>query len=160
MILISGGQTGADQGALLAAKTLGLLPCEGWVPRGWKTDTGPAPWLAEYGLKEHPIDQYRPRTIANVRMADTVIWFGNDRSPGGILTLGEARRSGIIYLTLEWPTARSDVADLVHARCIHSWLYHPDGIPRFERVMIAGNRERMNPGIGTYVQYVLEGALR
>ena len=44
--IISGGQTGADQAGLLAAQALGLQT-GGWAPHGWRTDAGPAPWLAD-----------------------------------------------------------------------------------------------------------------
>lgn len=43
--IVSGGQTGADQAALRAARAAGL-PTGGWAPRGWLTEEGPAPWLA------------------------------------------------------------------------------------------------------------------
>ena len=40
--IISGGQTGADYGALLAAHALGL-ETGGWAPKGWRTEDGPKP---------------------------------------------------------------------------------------------------------------------
>ncbi len=43
--VISGGQTGADQAALRAARAAGI-PTGGWAPLGWKTEEGPAPRLA------------------------------------------------------------------------------------------------------------------
>jgi hypothetical protein len=49
--VISGGQTGADQGGLRAAQACGI-PTGGWAPRGWLTEAGPAPWLADWGLVE------------------------------------------------------------------------------------------------------------
>ena len=50
--IISGGQTGADQGGLLAARKSGIQT-GGWCPLGWRTELGPAPWLAV--LKEPPL---------------------------------------------------------------------------------------------------------
>ena len=50
LTVISGGQTGVDQAALRAARSCGI-PTGGWAPRGWLTEDGPAPWLADYGLK-------------------------------------------------------------------------------------------------------------
>jgi hypothetical protein len=47
--VISGGQTGADQGGLRAARACGI-PTSGWAPKGWMTEAGPAPWLADWGL--------------------------------------------------------------------------------------------------------------
>jgi hypothetical protein len=48
--VISGGQTGADQGGLRAAKAAGI-PTGGWAPRGWLVESPhghrdiAAPWL-------------------------------------------------------------------------------------------------------------------
>lgn len=80
--IISGGQTGADQGALAAAKRLGL-PTGGWMPRGFLTESGPRPDFAMlYGMREHPEADYTPRTEANVRDADGTLIIG-DASSGG-----------------------------------------------------------------------------
>jgi hypothetical protein len=40
-LVISGGQTGADQGGLRATRACGI-PTGGWAPRGWLTEAGPA----------------------------------------------------------------------------------------------------------------------
>ena len=37
--IVSGAQTGVDQGGLLTAIDLGL-EWGGWVPKGWRTETG------------------------------------------------------------------------------------------------------------------------
>ena len=57
--IISGGQTGADQGALDAAIKLGL-DHGGWIPKGRKTEAGPL--SREYRLKEMPTGDYNRRT--------------------------------------------------------------------------------------------------
>ena len=59
--IISGGQTGVDAAALRAAKAVGI-PTGGTAPKGWLTEDGPAPWLAEYGLVESDSPFYPPRT--------------------------------------------------------------------------------------------------
>jgi Circularly permutated YpsA SLOG family len=51
--VITGGQTGADQGGLRAARACGV-PTAGWAPRGWLTEAGPTLWLADWGLVECP----------------------------------------------------------------------------------------------------------
>jgi hypothetical protein len=152
--VISGGQTGADQAGLRAAKACGLAT-GGWVPRGWRTDDGPAPWLAEYGCQEHHSSQYAPRTIANVRMATTLIWFGDATSPGGRLTLSTAKAEHLHTIEIRFPGSLKDPLEW-----IQQWLYtarneDPDGT-----WMIAGNRERTNPGIGAFVEKVLLKALK
>jgi hypothetical protein len=50
--VISGGQTGVDQ-AFLRAAWRACLETGGTAPKGWRTDKGPNPGLAQYGLKEH-----------------------------------------------------------------------------------------------------------
>jgi len=42
--IITGGQIGADQGALRAARAAGIAT-GGWAPAGWETEAGPAPEL-------------------------------------------------------------------------------------------------------------------
>ena len=50
--IISGGQTGADMGALLAARELGI-PTGGVAPKGWLTENGPQEeLLRNFGLIE------------------------------------------------------------------------------------------------------------
>jgi len=63
--IISGGQTGVDQAALRAAKACGI-PTGGWAPKWWKTEDGPASWLADFALREHASADYAVRTRANV----------------------------------------------------------------------------------------------
>lgn len=75
--IISGGQTGADQGGLVAGRQLGI-ETGGWMPRGFLTEVGPCPELAGlYGVQEHPSSQYPPRTRQNVRDADGTVWVGD-----------------------------------------------------------------------------------
>lgn len=84
--VISGGQTGADQGALVAAKAFGLLT-GGWAPYGWRTQDGPNLLLKSFGLKEHVDPDYGGRTEANVKEADFTLGIAiNPSSPGMTLT--------------------------------------------------------------------------
>jgi hypothetical protein len=87
--VVSGGQTGADQAGLIAARRFGI-PTGGWMPKDYLTSTGPAPNLArEFGLQEHTGD-YADRTEANVRLADATLRFA-----ASFETLGEK-------CTLKW----------------------------------------------------------
>lgn len=84
--IISGGQTGADQGALVGAQRIGIKT-GGWMPRGFLTECGPCPSLAEiYGLKEHPSPAYPPRTRQNVKDAHGTIWIGERDTFGYVCT--------------------------------------------------------------------------
>ena len=73
--IVSGGQTGADQAGLLAARAAGI-ETGGWAPEGWDTEDGPAPWLEDFGLTECTVAGYPARTEANARDSDGTAWFG------------------------------------------------------------------------------------
>lgn len=84
--IISGGQTGVDQAGLFAAKEVGI-PTGGWAPKGWRTEVGPAPWLANYGLVEHTSDSYPPRTAKNIHESRcTLLISAQPMGPGSRLT--------------------------------------------------------------------------
>ena len=75
--VISGGQTGADQAGLAAAKKLGIST-GGYMPKGWRTERGPRPdFAAEYGLQEAATAAYPDRTEQNVIFSDGTVVFGN-----------------------------------------------------------------------------------
>lgn len=131
LIIKSGGQTGADQAGLEAAKQCGIMT-GGWMPRGALTELGPTPELLErYGLKEHPSPQYRPRTRLNVKETDGTVWFGKTGSPGYKCT----KRACEDYKKPFW------------------WIDDAKRLQKFieefriRALNVAGNRESSNPGI-------------
>src|SRR3990167_11025227 len=68
--IISGGQTGADQGGLYAGSMLGI-ETGGWACQGWVTEDGPQRELLRgFGLVECRVAGYAARTEANVRLGD------------------------------------------------------------------------------------------
>lgn len=140
--IISGGQTGADRAGLEVAKRLGY-ETGGTVPRGYKTSTGPDPALKEFGVVEHKSDRYPPRTIKNVRDADGTVWFGNEKTSGGKLTIGTARRMAKPLLIN--PSANE----------LRAWILEK-GI---EVLNVAGDRETNSPGTQARVEEILEQAL-
>lgn len=150
LIVLSGGQTGADQGGLLAARSSGI-PTAGWAPLGFMTETGPALWLAEYGLKECPEPGYPARTLRNVADADACLWFGNPHSPGGRLTLRACTQGRIIdtYTVLFGVTSPKNVADWIYGMVL-------EGETEPQRLLVAGNRESSSPGIQRMTREFLE----
>jgi hypothetical protein len=130
--IISGGQTGADQAGLAAAKLLGL-ETGGTAPFGYRTDEGPARKLLRdtYGLKESLSREYAPRTIINVRDADGTVVFGNLDSPGSKLTIAQCIKQNKPVCSN--PTA----LELVN------WVKEYD----IHVLNVAGNRESTNHGI-------------
>ena len=138
--LISGGQTGADQGGLEAGKALGL-ETGGWAPRGWKTESGSNPALANFGLKEHASPDYPPRTKLNVDQSDGTFWFGNPHSRGGKLTLRTARAAGKPDFIVDWRSGQDFPGD--DFPDFRSWLRKH----KIKVLNVAGNRESSQPGI-------------
>ncbi len=63
--IVSGGQTGVDQGALEAALDLGLV-WGGWVPKGWRAENGTVPEHFRARMQEHVSANYIVRTRQNV----------------------------------------------------------------------------------------------
>jgi hypothetical protein len=147
--IVSGGQTGADQGALAAARALGLAT-GGYAPLGFVTEDGPQPELKAFGLAEHSSRRYAPRTQCNVLLADATLLFGNLYSPGTAYTkhCAECYRKPIF--AKEWNSLLAglpQVADPIFA----AWL----DLHAVRTLNVAGNRESQNPGIFYAVKYYL-----
>jgi hypothetical protein len=98
-LIRSGAQTGADRGALDAAKELGV-PIVGWVPRGgiaedFRTPPGVLGIFPE--LVETPNRDYYERTVWNVRdsHATLIIFIGGRKiTPGTKYTIDAAKLLG------------------------------------------------------------------
>ena len=140
--IVSGGQTGADQAGLRAARGAGI-PTGGWAPLGWDTESGPAPWLAEWGLVECQEPGYPAHQSELMQDSDATVWFGSIQSPGYIATSTAAYSQGRPFLIIRGDFTRpSDMAD---------WLT----VERIAVLNVAGNRESGNPGIGERVERFL-----
>lgn len=63
--IVSGGQTGVDQGALAAAMDLGL-DWGGWAPKGWRAENGTIDEKYRVNMREHASANYLGRTRRNV----------------------------------------------------------------------------------------------
>ena len=114
--IISGGQTGADQGALDTAIKLDI-PHGGWVPKGRINEAGVIP--AKYKLKEMPTASYPKRTEKNVLDSDGTLILSHDKLSGGsALTLKFANQHGrpCLYLDLSKTIAFS-AAQKISAWC-------------------------------------------
>jgi hypothetical protein len=150
--VISGGQTGVDQAALRAAKACGI-PTGGFAPKGWQTETGPAPWLADYGLTQCPDSGYDARTKANVLAADATLVLTRDTIDRGTYL------TSTLCTTYVKPFLTVNVGQTRPAT-VAFWLRDQEvGI-----LNIAGPRESSCPGIGemaeTFFREVLRGRLR
>jgi hypothetical protein len=148
--IISGGQTGGDQGGLFAGRDLGI-PTGGTAPAGWRTQAGSASWLASFGLVEHASNLYPPRTEDNVRNADGTIVFGDPNSPGCTLTRNLCIRHGKQFLIVLWKTGDP----VPKPDTFRAWLRNN----AIRTLNVAGNREESQPGIRKAVRDFLVNAL-
>ena len=161
--VISGGQTGADQGALRAARAAGL-ETGGWAPRGWKTETGPAPWLAGWGLREHASSGYPTRTRANVSDADATLVFdatvGADLSAGTDLAYRQCAILGRPFRCALLDYTATGVLTLAAAGIppaqIAEWLVEH----KVAVLNVGGNRESKAPGVGRFAERYMAEVFR
>jgi hypothetical protein len=154
--IISGGQTGADTGALLAARQLDI-ETGGFAPRGWLTENGPQEEsLRRFGLIESGEPGYPPRTRANVVHSDGTLLVGDDQIGGTRLTdeIATELKKPVFRIPFEVPDeTNTGIASLEEFRC---WL----GRHRIEVLNVAGNRESETPGIAEFTRAFLINALR
>jgi len=144
--IISGGQTGADQGALDTAIRLGI-DHGGWIPRGRKTEAGPLP--DKYDLTEMPTDEYHLRTEKNVVSAEaTVIFSHGPLSGGSLLTQQVAERHGRPWLHVDLNTASAFDA----ARNLNDWIRTYN----IRVLNVAGARASQDPHIYQATADILE----
>ena len=134
--IISGGQTGADQGGLEAAKLLGV-PTGGKMPKGFKTEKGLKPELAgKYGVEELISPEYAPRTRYNVLDSDATVIFGSVSSPGSKATRRMCLDSNRPYLVIE-KLDTSSIPLFTNFLSMH----------KVNVLNVAGNRESKNLGL-------------
>jgi hypothetical protein len=161
--VITGGQTGADQAALRAARAFGI-PTGGYAPRGWLTEGpidpetgGPFPrevcareLLQGFGLVECGEPGFKARTAANVRAAGATLWFGDYHTPGGRATLDACRSCSPwkpVLLVFGSITRPSEAVEFIEGKGV--------------RVLnVAGNRESVARGIGERVERFLRSVFR
>lgn len=144
--IISGGQTGADQGALDAAIALGI-PHGGWIAKGRLTESGPLP--EKYKLKQLATTSNARRTEENVISSDgTLILSHGDLTGGSALTLEFAARHHRPCLHVDLAVTPAFQA----ASLITSWL-EQNGI---EILNVAGPRASKDPKIYQLTKYIIE----
>ena len=152
--VISGGQTGADQGGLLAAWRLGVRTA-GCAAKDYKVQDGHNPLLEVLGLRNE--GNYQERTITNVLESDgTVIVAYNVSSPGTVLTIVSCRKHDKPYLVFdvseiiryarigESSTGTEPVMALIveHAQKLADWIV----TNTIGTLNVAGNREIRSNG--------------
>ena len=150
--IISGGQTGADQGALMAAGDLGV-PTGGTAPGGWQTETGPQEQLLKsYGLEECSERGYDARTRINVRIADGTLIVGPYEEGGTALTVRFATEAAkpAFFVPFDLEEGKRSAGAFL------AWLDQY----RVRVLNVAGARESRCPGLQEFTRAFLVTALR
>ncbi len=144
--IVSGGQTGADRGALDAALALGL-DCGGWCPRGRRAEDGRIP--DRYPLRETDSSDYAVRTERNVLDSDgTVLVTRGAPTGGSALTRTLARRHDRPLLCIDLDAETATAA----AERLAAWLT----AEKVAVLNVAGTRESGCPGLAEDVRQLIE----
>lgn len=145
---MSGGQTGADRGALDAAIELGIEH-GGFCPRGRRAEDGAIP--STYSLVETASGDYPERTRRNVVTSDGTLLLTRGRPTGGsALTERIARAESRPFLHIDLDAGNSN-PDLR----IQQWLTDN----HIEVLNVAGPRASTSPGIARKVHDLLVAVL-
>ena len=147
--LVSGGQTGVDQGALAAALHCGA-PCGGWCPEGRRSEDGAIP--AAYPVRELPGAGYAQRTLQNVRDSDgTALVFA------GVLE-GGTRLTRSCCIEVSKPCLMIDAAVMTPTDAVDA-LVRFVARHRIETLNVAGPRASRWPEAHDYARRLLTAVL-
>ena len=141
MVLVSGGQTGADRGALEAARAC-AVPITGWCPGGRWTEAGPLERC--WPLTPTPMRRPVQRTLRNLRLADGVLILAGRRPRGGSIVLPRSAGAARPRIVLDPRADRAVPAALRFCR------RH-----RVRRLLVGGPRESEEPGIREAVRTMM-----
>lgn len=150
--IVSGGQSGADRGALDAALALGIGH-GGYCPLGRRAEDGPI--AARYQLTELSSPDYAVRTERNVVESDGTVLITEGKPTGGsALTRAMARKHRRPFLHLDL-AAGPGHGDAEPASLLRNWLRtHSIRI-----LNVAGSRESKCPGIADKVRHLVTCAV-
>jgi hypothetical protein len=151
--IISGGQTGVDQGALDFALANGI-DAGGWCPKGRICESGTIP--GKYPLTEVQAEDYKIRTFWNVWDSEgTLIIIRNGFvETGTVLTIDYCKQLRKPYFILDIGSKRK-IGEALKIQ-FSKWLEDHS----IQVLNVAGNRESNSPGIGADTSAILEYLLR
>jgi hypothetical protein len=147
LVIISGGQTGADRAALDWA-IAHSIPHAGWCPKGRLALDGPLD--EKYSLKETPSGGYPQRTEWNVRDSDATVVFTLAPKPTGgskkTCTLASKHGKPCLHLHPGLLGAIDKFVSFVVGNNVR-------------RLNLAGSRAEKEPGLYDWVTAVLDEAM-
>src|SRR5262245_4712949 len=153
--IISGGQTGADMGALVAARELGL-ESGGFAPKGWFTENGPQEaFLRSFGLIECDEDGYPARTRRNVASSDGTLLVGRYHAGGSRLTYELATQLNKPLFLVTCANPRNMTPNQSRYDDIRCWLENH----QIRTLNVDENRESELAGIAEFTRMFLTLAL-
>ena len=149
ILIISGGQTGADIAGLMAAKEVGFNT-SGFAPKGFKTELDSNLLLkTHFHLKETSSSGYTIRTRMNIEWATISIVFSDDsQSKGTLFTISCCKKANKPYLLLS-------SLDINAVQSILAFIKPYIGFNKHCAINIAGNRASKAPGIQDRVFSIL-----
>ena len=147
--IISGGQTGADHGALDAAIKYSF-PHGGWIPKGRRTEYGIMP--EQYKLKEMPSTDYPKRTEQNIMDSDGTVIISH-----GVLTGGSAltRKLAIKHKRPYLHINLNETPVFLASSEINAWINENN----IEILNVAGSRASKDQRIYEDTKYIIQGVI-
>jgi Circularly permutated YpsA SLOG family len=153
--IVSGGQTGADRGALNAARALSL-PIGGWAPQGWRAEDGCIPLELRQHMRESASPNYGLRTRLNVQDSDgtLILSFASTLTGGSKFTVDQVRAQRKPCKHLVLPRGSGVVPGEVTA-ALWDWIDEK----KIAVLNVAGPRESKERGIQAAVERVIRDLL-
>lgn len=142
--IISAGQTGADLGGLIAARSL-HLDTGGTAAEGFRTENGPSPKLAtDYLLTEGSTINFKHIAQQNILNSDATVVFSDKVAAGTILTMKLCKELNKPLRISPTPEQLVDFLDSHSVKVLH----------------VAGNKESDSPGIMGRVVNILTNSIK
>ncbi len=159
--ILSGGQTGADLGGLQAGNK-SQIETGGWAPKYFLTENGSNLKLGHlYGLKETKSGKYPARTKRNVKESDATLWVGYDNSAGAKLTFSACRKFKKPWFVVpyDFNAYQKDLLKILETRVVAKQLADWLADYRVKILNVAGNRESINTGVGSFTERIVMHAI-
>ncbi|MGB9696333.1 MAG: YpsA SLOG family protein [Ignavibacteria bacterium] len=142
--IISGGQTGADRGALEAARKLGIAT-GGYIVKGFLTEKGQDLSLKQFNLKQLNTTDFSVRTELNAKVSDGTVIFSRVDNKGRVI--GEGTKFTLEVLIKNKKPFLINPSDTEFIDWVHKY--------NIKVLNVAGNRESQFWGIQNHTEKFL-----